>query len=74
MQEPQAGNSALGLGKRIKVLEVGEIEQVRTERHKFREGPGITIAHVKHQVLDSIFCIVMFVNGLHFYKLTKENP
>lgn len=71
VQESQAGITLLGLGKRVKVFEVGEVKKVRAKRDKLGEGPRITITHVKHQAPDRKFRLLICVNGPHFYKLTE---
>jgi hypothetical protein len=48
---PKPGKS--GLGKPVEVLIVGEIIKLQAKRNKFRERPGITIAHIKYDILNA---------------------
>jgi hypothetical protein len=48
-----------GLGRTVKVLEVGEVIQIRAERKKLRERPGIAILHVTEQYRNRVMIVVM---------------
>jgi hypothetical protein len=52
-------------GDRVEGFEAGVVEKMKTERNKFRERPGITIAEITECEFPEMFLVDMVNDSRH---------